>query len=84
MLKEYDIKITSIDYNHSVTEQDIIDDIIDEEDYINKIREIKSELPQTMYLTVTCEPEELEDKIADFISVETGWQNASFTYVIAS
>ena len=82
MLKEYDIKITSIDY--SVTEEDIIDDIIDEEDYINKIKEIKSELPQTMYLTVTCEPEELEDEIADFISAETGWLTNSFTYVIAS
>lgn len=82
MLKEYDIKITSIDY--SVTEEDIIDDIIDEEDYINKIKEIKSELPQTMYLTITCEPEDLEDEIADFISAETGWLTNSFTYVIAS
>ena len=82
MLKEYDIKVTSIDY--SVTEEDLIDDIIDEEDYVNKIKEIKSELPQTMYLTVTCEPEELEDEIADFISAETGWLTNSFTYVIAS
>ena len=82
MLKEYDIKVTSIDY--SVTEEDLIDDIIDEEDYINKIKEIKSELPQTMYLTVTCEPEELEDEIADFISAETGWLTNLFTYVIAS
>ena len=84
MLKEYDIKVTSIDYSHSVTEQDLIDGIIDEEDCINKIKKIKSDLPQTMYLTVTCEPEELEDKIADFISVETGWLTNSFTYVIAS
>ena len=84
MLKEYDIKITSIDYSHSVTEQDLIDDIIDEEDYINKIKEIKSELPQVMYLTITCEPEDLEDEIADFISAETGWLTNSFTYVIAS
>ena len=84
MLKEYDIKITSIDYSHSVTEQDLIDDTIDEEDYVNKIKEIKSDLPQTMYLTVTCEPEDLEDKIADFISAETGWLTNSFTYVIAS
>ena len=84
MLKEYDIKITSIDYSHSVTEQDLIDDIIDEEDYVNKIKEIKSELPQIMYLTVTCEQEDLEDKIADFISAETGWLTNSFTYVIAS
>ena len=82
MLKEYDIKITSIDY--SVTEQDLIDDIIDKEDYVNKIKEIKSELPQIMYLTITCEPEDLEDEIADFISVETGWLTNSFTYVIAS
>ena len=82
MLKEYDIKVTSVDY--SVIEEDLIDDIIDEEDYINKIKEIKSELPQTMYLTVTCEPEELEDEIADFISAETGWLTNSFTYVIAS
>ena len=82
MLKEYDIKVTSVDY--SVTEEDLIDDVIDEEDYINKIKEIKSELPQVMYLTITCEPEDLEDEIAEAISAETGWLNNSFTYHIIS
>lgn len=82
MLKEYDIKVTSVDY--SVTEEDLIDDIIEEEDYINKIKEIKAELPQVLYLTITCEPEDLEDEIADAISAETGWLNNSFTYHIIS
>ena len=82
MLKEYDIKVTSVDY--SVTEEDLIDDIIDEEDYVNKIKEIKSELPQVLYLTITCEPEDLEDEIAEAISAETGWLNNSFTYDIIS
>ncbi len=85
MLKEYDIKITSIDYSHSVTEQDLIDDIIDE-DVADKIKEIKSGLPQELVLVVTCNcaPEYVEDEIADAISEETGWLINSFTYDIIS
>ena len=82
MLKEYKVKVDSVDYY--VTEEDLIDDIIDEEDYINKIKEIKSELPQVMYLTITCEPEDLGDEIAEAISEETGWLTNSFTYDIIS
>lgn len=82
MLKEYKVKVNSVDY--CVTEEDLIDDIIEEEDYINKIKEIKAELPQVLYLTITCEPEDLEDEIAEAISAETGWLNNSFTYHIIS
>ena len=82
MLKEYKVKVNSVDY--CVTEEDLIDDVIDEEDYINKIKELKSELPQVMYLTITCEKEDLEDEIAEAISAETGWLNNSFTYHVIS
>ena len=82
MLKEYDIKVTSIDY--CVTEEDAIDYVSDDEDIDDKIKEIKSELPQVMYLTITCESEDLEDEIAEAISAETGWLNNSFTYHVIS
>ena len=82
MLKEYDIKVTSIDY--CVTEEDVIDYVSDDEDIDDKIKEIKSELPQVMYLTITCESEDLEDEIAEAISAETGWLNNSFTYHVIS
>ena len=41
-----------------------------------------------MYLTITCESEDLEDEIAEAIgeaiSEETGWLTNSFTYDIIS
>ena len=82
MLKEYKVKVNSVDY--CVTEEDVIDYVSDDEDIDDKIKEIKSELPQVMYLTTTCEPEDLEDEIAEAISAETGWLNNSFTYHIIS
>ena len=39
-------------------------------------------LPQELDLEIACEPEDLEDQIADAISEETGWLNSSFTYEI--
>ena len=82
MLKEYKVKVNSIDYY--VTEEDVIDYVSDNENVADKIKEIKSELPQIMYLTITCESEDLEDEIAEAISEETGWLINSFTYNIIS
>ena len=82
MLKEYKVKVNSVDY--CVTEEDVIDYVSDDEDIDDKIKEIKSELPQIMYLAITCEPEDLEDEIAEAISEETGWLINLFTYDIIS
>ena len=80
MLKEYKVKVNSVDY--CVTEEDVSDD----EDIADKIKEIKSGLPQELVLVVTCNcvPEYVEDEIAEAISEETGWLINSFTYDIIS
>ena len=86
MLKEYKVKVNSVDYY--VTEEDVIDYVSDDddEDIDDKIKEIKSDLPQELVLVVTCNcaPEYVEDEIADAISEETGWLINSFTYNIIS
>ena len=84
MLKEYKVKVNSVDYY--VTEEDVIDYVSDDEDIADKIKEIKSSLPQELVLVVTCNcaPESVEDEIADAISEETGWLINSFTYDIIS
>ena len=86
MLKEYKVKVNSVDY--CVTEEDVIDYVSDDEDedIDDKIKEIKSDLPQELVLVVTCNcaPEYVEDEIADAISEETGWLINSFTYDIIS
>ena len=78
MLKEYKIKVTSVDYD--VTYDDIDYNLLnaffnagDTVEEIEKqadaeIERIKSELPQELHLIITCEPEDLEDEIADAIS----------------
>ena len=86
MLKEYKVKVNSVDY--CVTEEDVIDYVSDDEDedIDDKIKEVKSDLPQELVLVVTCDcaPEYVEDEIADAISEETGWLTNSFTYDIIS
>ena len=85
MLKEYQIKVTSVDY--CVEDEDVIDYVSEDptdEEIENKIAEIKATLPQELDLEITCELEDLEDEIADAISDETGWLNNSFTYDIVS
>ena len=93
-MKEYQIKVTSVDYY--ITYEDInfdpFDSVFNSEDDMDEaerqadeeIAKIKSELPQELDLEITCEPEDLEDEIADAISDETGWLNNSFTYDIVS
>ena len=91
MLKEYQIKVTSVDY--CVEAEDVCQEFDndptleeDSEEYYDainaKIAKIKASLPQTMDLEICCDPEDLEDQIADAISEETGWLNNSFTYDI--
>lgn len=94
MLKEYKIKVTSVDYN--ITYEDInfdpFDSVFNSADDMDEaerradeeIAKIKLELPQELHLIITCEPEDLDDEIADAISEETGWLNNSFTYDIVS
>ena len=84
MLKEYKVKVNSVDY--CVTEEDAIDYVSDDEDIADKIKEIKSGLPQELALVITCDcaPEYVEDEIADTISEKTGWLINSFTYDIIS
>ncbi len=86
MLKEYKVKVNSVDY--CVTEEDVIDYVSDDEDedIDDKIKEVKSDLLQELVLVVTCNcaPEYVEDEIADAISEETGWLINSFTYDIIS
>ena len=84
MLKEYRVKVNSVDYY--VAEEDVIDYVSDNENVADKIKEIKSDLPQELVLVVTCDcaPEYVEDEIAEAISEETGWLTNSFTYDIIS
>ena len=84
MLKEYKVKVNSVDYY--VAEEDAIDYVSDDEDIADKIKEIKSGLPQELVLVITCDcaPEYVEDEIAEAISEETGWLINSFTYDIIS
>lgn len=94
MVKEYKIKVTSVDYN--ITYEDInfdpFDSVFNSADDMDEVErradeeiaKIKLELPQELHLIITCEPEDLEDEIADAISEETGWLNNSFTYDIVS
>ena len=84
MNMEYKVKVNSVDY--CVTEEDVIDYVSDDENIADKIKEIKSDLPQELVLVVTCDcaPEYVEDEIAEAISEETGWLINSFTYDIIS
>ena len=86
MLKKYKVKVNSVDY--CVTEEDVIDYVSDDEDedIDDKIKEVKSDLPQELVLVITCNcaPEYVEDEIAEAISEETGWLINSFTYHIIS
>ena len=94
MLKEYKIKVTSVDYEVTYDDIDynLLNALFNTGDTVEEIEKqadaeierIKSELPQELHLIITCEPEDLEDEIADAISEETGWLNNSFTYDIVS
>ena len=84
MLKEYKVKVNSVDYY--VTEEDVIDYVSDDEDIADKIKEIKSGLPQELVLVITCDcaPEYVEYVFAEKKKKKTGWLINSFTYDIIS
>ncbi len=78
---QFKVRVKGIDYD--VEEQDVIDefDVFEDptdEEIEAKINEIKSKLPQVIEVDVECDPDELEDYIADAISDETGWLINSF------
>ena len=91
-MKKYQIKVTSVDYY--IGYEDLAFDPFDTcfEENIDaavrkadeEIESIKANLPQELDLEITCDPDDLEDMIADAISEETGWLNNSFTYDIVS
>ena len=83
----YKIKVTSVDYcveEEDLDLQDYGEDAEDPDIIAHEIAKVKSLLPQTLELEIECEPEDLDDQIADAISEETGWLNNSFTYDIVS
>lgn len=78
---QFKVRVKGIDYD--VEEQDVIDEFDafndpTDEEIEAKINEIKSKLPQVIEVEVECDPDELEDYIADAISDETGWLINSF------
>ena len=86
MEKLYKIKTTSIDYCVETEDLWFLDNVEDltDEDFDREIKRIKGELPQELELEITCEPEDLEDCIADAISEEIGWLVESFSYEIVA
>ena len=86
MEKLYKLKTTSIDYCVETEDLWFLDNVEDltDEDFDREIKRIKGELPQELELEITCEPEDLEDCIADAISEEIGWLVESFSYEIVA
>lgn len=84
MEKLYKIKTNQIEYCVEGDDLWFLDDAEDltDEGFDREIKRIKSELPQELELEITCEPEDLEDCIADVISEEVGWLVESFSYEI--
>jgi len=84
MYKYYRVLVTSVDY--CVEYEDVFETYWPEdqewtdEQFDEKIEEVKSRLPQSMELEVECEPGDLDDMVVDAISEETGWLVNSFTY----
>lgn len=75
--KTYNIKVTSIEY--AIEEEDLPDAMTKEE--------LLEELPQQLTFSIDMETddiEDLEERIADEISDETGWLVSHFTYKIIS
>lgn len=75
--KTYNIKVTSIDYD--IEEEDLPEAMTKEE--------LLEELPQQLTFSIDMETDDiddLEERIADEISDETGWLVSHFTYKIIS
>jgi len=90
-MKEYKIKVTSVDY--CIEEEDVCwqfdnqaDLEEDSDEYYDaihqEIKRIKESLPQTMLLEIGCDKTDLEDMVVDAISNETGWLINGCTYEI--
>lgn len=82
MREHFKIRTTYIDY--CVEEEDVCETVCedasieeDSEEFYDaihaEIERVKSELPQELELEIDCEPEDLDDAVADTISEKTGW-----------
>lgn len=85
--QDYEIQVNDIEYDLSA--EDIIYELEKEgiedpspDEIENKLVEIEQTLPTSIKLSFTCDPEYLEDYIADEISDETGMLVKDFTYTI--
>ena len=85
--QDYEIKVENIEYDLSA--EDIIYELEKEgiedpspDEIENKLAELEQTLPTSFKLSFTCDPEYLEDYIADEISDETGMLVKDFTYTI--
>lgn len=89
MIKHFRIRTTSIDY--CVEEEDVCEKICedasieeDSEEFYDAIHaeigKVKDGLPQHLELEVDCEPEGLDDAVADAICKKTGWLVNGFAY----
>lgn len=83
-MKRYYVLTTEIDYY--VGYEDVDDGKYEySDDELNRrIALVKSTLPQQLELEITCEPEDLDDQVADAISNETNWLINCCNYKILS
>ena len=79
----YTVKVVSIDYAIESYDVDEFDTMSDEE-VEAEIARVKSSLPQELELEIECEPDDLDDYVADAISDETGWLVNDCEYEIVS
>jgi len=79
----YTVKVVSIDYAIDSYDVDELDEMSDEE-VEAEIARVKASLPQELELEIECEPDDLDDYVADAISDETGWLINDCEYEIVS
>ena len=79
----YTVKVISIDYAIDSYDVDEFDTMSDEE-VEAEIAKVKASLPQELELEIECEPDDLDDYVADAISDETGWLVNDCEYEIVS
>lgn len=80
------MRIRAYNIDYCIEDEDVADLVEDEENIGEKIKELKDELPQEIYIENDFEDfdeddfESIEDFIADEISDETGWLVNDFHY----
>lgn len=79
----YTVKVVSVDYAVESYDVDEFDTMSDEE-IEAEIARVKASLPQELELEIECEPDDLNDYVADAITDETGWCINDCEYEIVS